>query len=92
MQIIPGIYRHYKGNEYRVYGLAKHSESEETLVLYQPLYGEQGLWVRPLSMFVENVTVAGQTQPRFALLEPEPGLAAKSGIWQDGENSSDHKK
>jgi len=46
-----GIYRHYKGNEYEVIGIAKHSEFEEKLVVYRPLYGEMGLWVRPLEMF-----------------------------------------
>ncbi|MCX6072751.1 MAG: DUF1653 domain-containing protein [Campylobacterales bacterium] len=46
-----GCYRHYKGNEYEVIGIAKHSETEELLVVYRPLYGEQGLWVRPLEMF-----------------------------------------
>lgn len=46
-----GIYRHYKGNEYEVIGIAKHSETEELLVVYRALYGEYGLWVRPLSMF-----------------------------------------
>ena len=46
-----GIYRHYKGNEYGVIGIAKHSETEEKLVVYRPLYGEMGLWVRPLEMF-----------------------------------------
>lgn len=54
-----GIYRHYKGNEYEVIGVAKHSETEELLVVYRALYGERGLWVRPLEMFdgvLENGT------------------------------------
>jgi hypothetical protein len=46
-----GIYRHYKGNEYEVTGIAKHSESEEMVVVYRALYGDFGLWVRPLDMF-----------------------------------------
>ncbi len=48
-----GLYRHYKGKHYEVIGVAKHSETSESLVVYRPLYGERGLWVRPLKMFVE---------------------------------------
>lgn len=66
----PGRYRHYKGNEYRVLGLARHSETLEPLVLYQALYGDTAaLWVRPQPMFVETVTVAGTAVPRFRLIE-----------------------
>jgi hypothetical protein len=61
----PGLYRHYKGNEYRVIGLARHSETEEWLVVYQALYGERGLWVRPAAMFEEMVAVAGKNVRRF---------------------------
>ena len=60
-----GVYKHYKGNEYRVLGVARHSETEERLVVYQPLYGERGLWVRPEAMFHETVTRDGQEVPRF---------------------------
>ena len=63
----PGTYKHYKGNLYKVYFIATHSETEEPLVVYQALYGECGHWVRPLSMFLETVEVDGQTIPRFAL-------------------------
>lgn len=52
----PGLYRHYKGKHYEVLGIAKHSETEEYLVVYRPLYGEQGLWVRPLAMFEETLS------------------------------------
>lgn len=62
----PGRYRHYKGNEYRVVGLARHSETLEPLVVYEALYGERGLWVRPAAMFTETVEVAGRRVPRFA--------------------------
>ena len=71
MQLQPGIYRHYKGPEYRVFGVAKHSETEEQMVVYQALYGEYGLWVRPLSMFNESVELDGESVPRFALVQAE---------------------
>ncbi|MCL6414751.1 DUF1653 domain-containing protein [Aestuariirhabdus sp. Z084] len=61
----PGVYRHYKGNEYLVTGVALHSETEEPLVVYQALYGERGLWVRPLDMFTSEVTLEGESCPRF---------------------------
>ena len=64
--IKPGIYQHYKGQRYKVVGVARHTETEEQLVAYWALYGEGGLWVRPLAMFLEQVTVAGEKQPRFA--------------------------
>lgn len=67
----PGRYRHYKGREYRVLGLARHSETLEPLVVYQPLYGAAGLWVRPAAMFEEAVEVAGRHVPRFAFLSTE---------------------
>jgi len=54
--------------------VARHSETEEPMVFYQALYGECGLWVRPLSMFSETVDVNGETVPRFALIEVEPSL------------------
>ncbi len=74
MQLQPGLYRHYKGPEYRVIGVARHSETEEEVVVYQALYGEYGLWVRPLSMFTGTVEVDGQTMLRFALIKAEPEL------------------
>ena len=62
----PGLYRHYKGNDYRVMGIAHHSETQEPLVVYQALYGAHGLWVRPAAMFNEIVEVDGRHLPRFA--------------------------
>lgn len=62
----PGRYRHYKGPEYEVLGLARHSETEEVLVVYRTLYGNYDLWVRPAAMFVEQVLVDGKWMPRFA--------------------------
>jgi hypothetical protein len=64
----PGRYRHFKGNEYQVLGVARHSETEEEMVVYRALYGEGGLWVRPAAMWLENVTRDGVTQPRFTYI------------------------
>jgi hypothetical protein len=64
-----GKYQHYKGNYYEVIGVAKHSETLEELVVYRALYGEGGLWVRPLVMFIEQVEVDGKTVPRFEYLQ-----------------------
>lgn len=69
--VTPGRYRHYKGNEYTVLGVARHSETEEELVVYRQEYGERGLWVRPLEMFCETVTVNGQQVPRFQFVSGE---------------------
>ncbi|WP_417379203.1 DUF1653 domain-containing protein [Gimesia sp.] len=63
-----GPYRHYKGNDYTVIGVARHSETDEELVVYRPEYGERGLWVRPKAMFLETVDVNGELVPRFAYL------------------------
>lgn len=60
-----GKYRHFKGNEYEVIGLAKHSETLELMVLYRPLYGEGGLWVRPVAMWNEEISRDGKTFKRF---------------------------
>ncbi len=63
-----GRYRHYKGGDYEVLGVACHSESLEPMVLYRPLYNQSGLWVRPYEMFIETVHADGKPQPRFALV------------------------
>ena len=63
-----GRYRHFKGNEYRVIGIAKHSESLEEMVIYQALYGEGGVWVRPASMWNETVERDGKTFKRFTYI------------------------
>ena len=68
--ITPGTYRHYKGNLYEVLDVARHSETEEQLVVYRALYGERGLWVRPLAMFEETVVVDGIEVPRFTPSSP----------------------
>lgn len=68
-----GEYLHYKGNRYEVIGVAKHSETEEEHVVYRPLYGEGGLWIRPLTMFTERVQHGGETVKRFTYLGDEDG-------------------
>jgi len=70
-EIQPGRYRHYKGNEYTVLGVARHSETLEELVVYRQEYGERGLWVRPAAMFAETVEVDGQIVPRFRRIDSE---------------------
>ncbi len=71
MKTIPlGRYRHYKGKDYSVVGFVRHSETGEVMVLYVPLYGEGGYWVRPFGMFTGTVIVDGVTVPRFKLVQP----------------------
>ena len=69
-----GRYRHYKGGEYEVIGVVRHSETLEPMVLYRPLYNASGKWVRPFGMFLEDVEHEGRLQPRFRLVEL-PGTA-----------------
>lgn len=69
--ISPGLYRHYKGQLYQVFNVARHSETREWMVVYQALYGDYGWWVRPASMFVEEVETEGKHQPRFAAYLPQ---------------------
>lgn len=64
-EITPGRYRHYKGNEYTVLGVARHSETLEELVVYRQEYGDRELWVRPAAMFADTVNVSGHSVPRF---------------------------
>ena len=69
--VIGGIYRHYKGNNYKVEGVAKHSETLEEMVVYRALYGEGGLWVRPKGMFLESVEKDGKQFFRFEYIGKE---------------------
>lgn len=66
-----GRYRHFKGNEYEVIGVAKHSENLEPMVVYRALYGDGGLWVRPASMWNEIVERDGKRFPRFTYVGEE---------------------
>ena len=71
----PGRYRHYKGRDYEVIDVARHSEDDSLLVVYRPLYGEGKLWVRPLDMFIELVTLQDGTKvPRFALIDAKDSI------------------
>ena len=66
----PGLYRHFKGNRYRLLYIATHSETLEPMVVYQALYGEMGIWVRPLSMWTETVVRDDYAGPRFTYVGP----------------------
>ncbi len=71
--IVPGIYRHYKGKKYRVIGTGRHSETLEEMVIYQALYtnerfGKNALWVRPAKMFREKIAINGKKIPRFTYI------------------------
>ena len=68
--VVGSLYEHYKGLRYKIIGVARHSETLEEFVVYQALYGEGGMWVRPLTMFLENVVINGQPHPRFKLVQP----------------------
>ena len=74
--LAPGRYRHYKGGEYEVVAVVRHSETLEPMTLYRALYGEHGLWVRPAAMFNETVVIDGVEQPRFRRLPAEEQKSA----------------
>lgn len=80
----PGRYRHYKGQDYQVLGIAKHSETNEQLVVYRYLYGDQGLSVRPLEMFLESVEIGGEMIRRFSYIGPM--LSGASTVNEGGSN------
>ncbi len=67
-ELKPGRYRHFKGNEYQLLGVARHSETLEPMVVYRALYGERGLWVRPAAMWSEQVERDGYCGPRFTYI------------------------
>jgi len=69
--VIGSVYEHYKKKLYKVLAIARHSETLEELVVYQALYGDGDVWIRPVSMFFENVVIEKKSQPRFQLLSPE---------------------
>jgi len=71
MELAKGLYQHYKGKMYEVYMTAQHSETEEWVVVYKALYGDEGIWVRPYDMFVSKVEVNGQMTERFKKVNDE---------------------
>ena len=68
--LVPGsIYEHYKGMRYKLLYIARHSETLEELVIYQALYGDRGIWARPLKMFLETIIIHGESRPRFQAID-----------------------
>ncbi|MFM2486126.1 DUF1653 domain-containing protein [Celerinatantimonas yamalensis] len=82
---LPGLYRHFKGNNYEVLDVVRHSETEEWMVLYRPCYGERALWVRPLSLFNQPAEKNGASCMRFTLIK-----LANSSINQRGAYADNH--
>ena len=90
--IQPGGYRHFKGNEYEVVGVARHSETEEPLVVYRALYGEGGLWVRPAEMWNEIVERNGKTYRRFYRLDRIERVEKYERLFNEASVSHDPEK
>ncbi len=87
-----GRYRHFKGNEYEVIGIARHSETEEAMVVYKALYGEQGIWVRPADMWNEQVTRNGVTYRRFYRLDRIERVEKYERLFDEARTSHDPEK
>ena len=90
--IQPGCYRHFKGNAYEVIGIARHSETEETMVVYRALYGEGGLWVRPADMWNETVEWDGKTYKRFYHLDRIERVEKYERLFDEAATSRDPVK
>lgn len=91
----PGFYRHYKGRYYQLLAVVRHSEEEAPYALYRALYGDFGLWVRPLAMFCEQVNINGEPIARFGFISsaPPPGVTLppplpESALWPGLANQS----
>lgn len=78
MELLPGKYRHFKGKEYQLLGVAAHSETLEPMVVYRALYGDGGLWVRPAAMWQETVERDGYRGPRFQYIGPNGTRTVRS--------------
>lgn len=87
-----GRYRHFKGNEYEVIGIARHSETEEPMVVYRALYGDGGLWCRPASMWNEKVERNGMTYRRFYRLDRIERVEKYERLFDEATESSDPEK
>ena len=93
VMVSPGLYEHFKGGLYQVTDIARDSESEQEMVVYRALYGDLGMWVRPVSMFTEKLECGGQVRPRFKRLEAQTGvlevayLDIKQGLEQEFEKA-----
>ena len=87
-----GRYRHFKGNEYEVIGIARHSETEEPMVVYRALYGDGGLWTRPASMWNEEVTRSGKTYHRFYRLDRIKRVEKYERLFDEAAVSHDPEK
>ena len=90
--ILPGKYRHFKGKEYEVIGIARHSETEEPLVVYRTLYGEGGLWVRPAQMWLETVTRGEKTYQRFYRADRIERIEKYERLFEEAAVSHDPEK
>ena len=86
--IVPGLYRHFKGKYYRVLSIARHSETTEPMVVYQALYGNNGIWVRPADMWNETVERDGKTIRRFQPLNRADRVAFYERIFDEVRNMS----
>ncbi|MEZ4601542.1 MAG: DUF1653 domain-containing protein [Syntrophotaleaceae bacterium] len=80
MDIKKGVYRHFKGSYYEVIDLARHSETEEWFVVYRPLNGDKGTWIRPAKMFFDTVGKEGQERPRFSYVADRPDLIKNDNL------------
>ena len=92
LAIQPGQYRHFKGNTYEVIGIARHSETEEALVVYRPLYGDGGLWVRPAEMWNETVERDGKTYRRFYQMNRLKRVEKYERLFDEASISHDPEK
>lgn len=90
--IQPGRYRHFKGNVYEVIGIARHSETEEPMVVYRALYGDGGIWVRPASMWNEQVIRNGKTRHRFYRLDRIERVEKYERLFDEAATSHDPEK